>query len=136
MEQAHGIGAAADAGDQRIGQPPFGGLHLLTRLAADNALKIADMENDALVPIATTNLNLGALFVGKYTGDGAKVWVKQIGGGGLNFATTASMLDDGSLIVAGGFSASGVYDGWILQNPEGGGLGITANAFLVRIPDR
>ena len=41
MEQAHGIGAAADAGDQRIRQAAFGVLHLLARLAADDALEIA-----------------------------------------------------------------------------------------------
>ena len=41
MEQAHGIGAAADAGDQRIRQPAFGLLHLLARLAADDRLEIA-----------------------------------------------------------------------------------------------
>ena len=37
----HGVGAAADAGDERIGQPAFGGLHLLARLAADDRLEIA-----------------------------------------------------------------------------------------------
>ena len=41
MEQAHGVRAAADAGDQRIGQPAFGRQHLLARLAADDRLKIA-----------------------------------------------------------------------------------------------
>ena len=41
MEQAHGIGAAADAGDQRIRQAAFGGLHLLAGFAADDALEIA-----------------------------------------------------------------------------------------------
>ena len=41
MEQAHGVGAAADAGDQRIRQPAFGLQHLLARLAADDRLEIA-----------------------------------------------------------------------------------------------
>src|SRR3990170_3933975 len=41
MEQAHGIGAAANAGDQRIRQPVFGPLHLLARLTADDRLEIA-----------------------------------------------------------------------------------------------
>ena len=41
MKQAHGIGAAADAGDERIRQSAFGGLHLLARLAADDRLEIA-----------------------------------------------------------------------------------------------
>ena len=41
MKEAHGIGAAADAGDQRIGKPAFGSLHLLARLAADDRLEVA-----------------------------------------------------------------------------------------------
>ena len=41
MEQAHRVGAAADAGDQRIRQTAFGLLHLLARLVADDALEIA-----------------------------------------------------------------------------------------------
>ena len=41
VEQAHGIGAAADAGDERIRQPAFGGHHLLAGLAADHRLEVA-----------------------------------------------------------------------------------------------
>ena len=41
MEQAHGVGAAADAGDQRIRQAAFGLLHLLARLVADHRLEVA-----------------------------------------------------------------------------------------------
>ena len=41
MEQPHRVGAAADAGDQRIGQPAFGLLHLLAGLVADDRLEIA-----------------------------------------------------------------------------------------------
>ena len=41
MEQAHGVRAAADAGDQRIRQPAFGLLHLHAGLVADDALEVA-----------------------------------------------------------------------------------------------
>ena len=41
MEQAHGVRAAADAGDQRIRQPAFGLLHLRAGLVADDALEVA-----------------------------------------------------------------------------------------------
>ena len=41
MEQADGVGAAADARDQRIGQAPFSGLHLRAHFIADHALEIA-----------------------------------------------------------------------------------------------
>ena len=41
MEQAHGVRAAADAGDQRIRQPAFKSQYLLARLVADHALEIA-----------------------------------------------------------------------------------------------
>ena len=41
MEQADGVGAAADAGDQRVGQAAFGLQHLLARFAADDRLEIA-----------------------------------------------------------------------------------------------
>ncbi len=37
----HRVGAAADAGDQRIRQPALGLLHLFARLDADNGLEIA-----------------------------------------------------------------------------------------------
>ena len=38
MEQPHGVGAAADAGDQRIGQPALGLQHLRARLVADHRI--------------------------------------------------------------------------------------------------
>ena len=41
MEQAHGVRAAADAGDQRVGQAALGLHHLLARLVADDALEVA-----------------------------------------------------------------------------------------------
>ena len=41
MEQADGVGAAADAGDQRVGQAAFRLQHLLARLVADHALEVA-----------------------------------------------------------------------------------------------
>ena len=37
VEQADGVGAAADAGDQRVGQAALRLLHLLAHLAADHA---------------------------------------------------------------------------------------------------
>ena len=46
MEQPHGVGAAADAGDQRIRQAAFGLLHLLARLVADHALEVAHHRRD------------------------------------------------------------------------------------------
>ena len=41
VEQADGVGAAADAGHQRVGQAALGLLHLLAHLAADHALEVA-----------------------------------------------------------------------------------------------
>ena len=41
MKQPHGVGTAADAGDQRIGQTAFRSHDLLARLAADDRLKVA-----------------------------------------------------------------------------------------------
>ena len=41
MEQADGVGAAADAGDERVGQAAFGLEDLLARLAADHRLEVA-----------------------------------------------------------------------------------------------
>ena len=40
MEQADGVGAAADAGEQRIRQPALGLLHLRPDLLADDALEV------------------------------------------------------------------------------------------------
>ncbi len=42
MEQANGVGATANAGDQRIGQAPFLLLHLLAHFVADHRLEVAD----------------------------------------------------------------------------------------------
>ena len=41
VEQAHGIGAATDARDQRIRQASFSGHHLLARFVADDRLEVA-----------------------------------------------------------------------------------------------
>ena len=41
MEQADGVGAAADAGDQRVGQATVVAQHLLARLAANDCLEFA-----------------------------------------------------------------------------------------------
>ena len=41
MKQAHRVRAAADAGDQRVGQTAFRLLHLRTRLDADDRLEVA-----------------------------------------------------------------------------------------------
>ena len=41
MKQSHRVGAAADAGDQRIRQAAFGFLHLRAGLGADHRLEIA-----------------------------------------------------------------------------------------------
>ena len=41
VEQAHGVGATADTGDQAVGQTAFAFQHLLVRLAADDRLKVA-----------------------------------------------------------------------------------------------
>ena len=41
MEQADGVGAAADRRDERVGQPSLGRHHLLAHLVADHRLEIA-----------------------------------------------------------------------------------------------
>ena len=41
MEQAHGVRAAADAGDRRVGQPALGFLQLLLGFLADHRLEVA-----------------------------------------------------------------------------------------------
>ena len=41
MEEADGVRAAADAGDERIGQPSLGALELLANLVADHRLEVA-----------------------------------------------------------------------------------------------
>ena len=41
MKQPHRVGAAADAGDQRIRQAALGGLHLRAGLDADHRLEVA-----------------------------------------------------------------------------------------------
>ena len=41
VEQAHGVGAAADAGDERVGQAALGLHHLLAHLPADHRLEVA-----------------------------------------------------------------------------------------------
>ena len=40
-QQAQSVGAAADAGDRQVRQPPFDALQLCCRLVADHALEIA-----------------------------------------------------------------------------------------------
>jgi hypothetical protein len=50
MEQADGIGATADGGDQRIGQAAFGGQHLVFRLAADHRLEVAHHRRIGMRP--------------------------------------------------------------------------------------
>ncbi len=41
MEKADGVGAAADAGHERVGQTAFRGDHLFLRFLADNRLEVA-----------------------------------------------------------------------------------------------
>ncbi|KIT72652.1 hypothetical protein PY02_00145, partial [Staphylococcus aureus] len=41
VEQPHGVGAAADASHQRVGETPLLRQHLLSRLAADDRLEVA-----------------------------------------------------------------------------------------------
>ena len=41
VEQAHGVGAAADAGDQAVGHAALGLDHLLARLVSDHRLEVA-----------------------------------------------------------------------------------------------
>ena len=49
-EDADGVGAAADAGDDRVGQPPFLLEHLRARLAADDPLIFADDGREGMRP--------------------------------------------------------------------------------------
>ena len=44
MKQTHRVGAAADAGDQRVRQPSFGLQDLLPHLVADHGLEITDQR--------------------------------------------------------------------------------------------
>ena len=41
MKQPHGVGAAADTGDRRVGQPSLGFLQLRFGFLADHRLKVA-----------------------------------------------------------------------------------------------
>ena len=50
VEQSHGVRAAADAGDKRIGQAAFGLVHLLAGLAPDDALEIAHHHRIGMRP--------------------------------------------------------------------------------------
>ena len=42
VEQADRVGAAADTGEETVGEPAFEALHLLAGFIADDALEIAD----------------------------------------------------------------------------------------------
>jgi hypothetical protein len=97
-----------------------------------------DFENDVLTPNANVS---GALeyfqdvFVARYGSDGHKVWVKKLGGLGDDIPINNNVLaEDGSLLVCGSFSETGVFDGRILENPSGGGESSTYNSFVVSIP--
>jgi hypothetical protein len=50
VEEAHGVRAAADAGDAQIRQPPFALEHLRARLHADDALEIAHQRGVRMRP--------------------------------------------------------------------------------------
>ena len=49
-EQSNGIGAAADAGDRGVGQPPDLIDHLRPGLSADDALELADHQREWVRP--------------------------------------------------------------------------------------
>ncbi len=49
-EQAHGVGAAADAGDGDVGQASLGGTHLLRALVADDPLQVAHEAGERMRP--------------------------------------------------------------------------------------
>ena len=50
MKQTHRVGAAADAGDQRVRQPSFGLQDLLPHLVADHGLEVADQRRVRMRP--------------------------------------------------------------------------------------
>jgi hypothetical protein len=52
VEQADGVRAAADRGDQQIGQAAGAGQHLRARFLADHALEIADQFRIGCGPAA------------------------------------------------------------------------------------
>ena len=64
VEQADGVGAAADGGDQRIRQAALRRQHLLARLAADDALEVAHHGRIGMRPGHRADAVEGGLDVG------------------------------------------------------------------------
>ena len=64
MEQTDGVGAAADAGDERVGQPSFGGLHLFAHLGADHRLEVAHHRRIRMRACRRTDQVVGVVHVG------------------------------------------------------------------------
>ena len=64
VEQADGVGAAADAGDQRVGQPSLGLLHLRAHLFADHVLEVAHHDRVGVRPGRRADEVVGVLDMG------------------------------------------------------------------------
>ena len=64
MEQADGVGAAADAGDQRVRQPALRRQDLLARLGADHRLEVADHRRIGMRPGDGADQVVGVVDVG------------------------------------------------------------------------
>ena len=64
VEQPHRVGAAADAGDDGVGQPADEVEHLLARLDADDALEVADHHRERVRPDDRADDVVGRLDVG------------------------------------------------------------------------
>ena len=64
MEQADGVGAAADAGHQRVGQPALGLQHLGAHLVADHRLEVAHHGRVGVRPRGGADQIIGVAHVG------------------------------------------------------------------------
>gem|GEM_PF-2562505 len=82
VEQAHGVGAAADAGDQRVGQAAFLGLQLVAGFLADHRLEVADHGRVGMGTCDSADQVEGAVDVGHPVAQGFVHRVFQRAGAG------------------------------------------------------
>ena len=95
------------------------------------------LGNELLIPTGfPTGDFISEVFVVKLDADGEQRWAKQLGGGGDDRPMAMHLDDDGTVLIAGAFSQTGVFDGRVLVNPSGGGTPVTYDTFVVAIPDR
>ena len=84
MEGAHGVAAAADAGQDIIGQAAFGLQHLGAGLAADDGLEVAHHHGVGVGADDAADEVVGGLHVGDPVADGFVDGVLQGAGAGLD----------------------------------------------------